>query len=116
MTKIIFYRRDGVFYGFREEGHTGYGESGEDILCASISAMTMLLLNTIEVAYASDVAYSISEDDTVIEVKAMDALPENGADEKKQYAVSGLFMGYYYQLNDLLEEYYEYLDVEVKDD
>ena len=52
----------------------------------------------------------------MIEVKALDALPENGADEKKQYAVSGLFMGYYYQLNDLLEEYYEYLDVEVKDD
>ena len=116
MTKITFYRRNGVFYGFREQGHTGYGESGEDILCASISAMTMLLLNTIEVAYASDVTYSISEDDTEIEVTALAALPENGADEKKQYAVSGLFMGYYYQLNDLLEEYYEYLDVDIKDD
>ena len=78
--------------------------------------MTMLLLNTIEVSYASDVSYTISEDDTEIEVKAMDALPEIGADEKKQYAIAGLFMGYYYQLNDLMEEYYEYLDVEVKDD
>ena len=116
MTKITFYRRDGVFYGFREQGHTGYGESGEDILCASISAMTMLLVNTIEVSYASDVLYTISEDDTEIEVKALDALPETGADEKKQYAISGLFMGYYYQLNDLLEEYYDYLDVEIKDD
>ena len=116
MTKIVFFRTNGVYYGFEEEGHTGYGESGEDILCASISAMTMLLVNTIEVSYASDVLYTISEDDTEIEVKALDALPETGADEKKQYAISGLFMGYYYQLNDLLEEYYDYLDVEIKDD
>ncbi|MBQ8746714.1 MAG: ribosomal-processing cysteine protease Prp [Clostridia bacterium] len=116
MTKITFYRRDGVFYGFREQGHTGYGESGEDVLCASISAMTMLLVNTVEVAYASDISYTISEDDTEIEVKALDALPEIGADEKKQYAVAGLFSGYYYQLMDLMEEYYEYLDVEIKDD
>ena len=116
MTKIIFYRKDGVFYGFEEHGHTGYGESGDDVLCAALSAMTMFLLNTIEVAYASDVEYIINEVATEITVKALCALPESGADEKKQYAVSGLFMGYYYQLNDLAEEYYDYLDVEVKDD
>ena len=116
MTKVIFYRRNGVFYGFEEHGHTGYGESGEDILCASISAMTMFLLNTIEIAYASDVDYQINEDDTEIIVKALCALPDSGAEEKKQYAVAGLFMGYYYQLNDLTEEFYDNPEVEVRDD
>ena len=43
------------------------------------------------------------------------ALVEYEADERKRYAVSGLFLSYYYQLNDLLEEYYDFLDVEVKD-
>ena len=43
MTKIIFYRKDGVFYGFEEHGHTGYGESGDDVLCAALSAMTIFL-------------------------------------------------------------------------
>jgi len=116
MTKIIFYRRGGVFYGFEEHGHTGYGESGDDVLCAALSAMTMLLLNTIEVGYASDVEYTISEDEAEITVKAPGALPESGAEEKKQYALAGLFTGYYYQLVDLTEEYYDYLDVEIRDD
>lgn len=116
MTKIIFYRHNGVFYGFEENGHTGYGESGDDILCASLSAMTMLLLNTIEIAYASDVEYTISEDEAKIVVKAPCALPGSGAEENKRYAVAGLFMGYFYQLSDLTEEYYDYLDVEIRDD
>ena len=45
-------------------------------------------------------------------VKAMGALPEYSEDEKKQYAISGLFQGYFFQLNDLVEEYYDFLEVE----
>ena len=116
MTKIVFFRREGLFYGFEEQGHTGYGESGDDILCAALSSMTMLILNTIEISFAGDVKYDIDETSTRVTVKAMCALPEFEADEKKRFAVEGLFKGYYYQLNDLLEEYYEHLDVEVIDD
>ena len=84
MTKITFFKRDGIFYGFRENGHTGYGESGDDILCSALSAMTMLIINTVEI----------------------------GEDEKKRYAISGLIQGYFFQLNDLVEDYYDYLSVE----
>ena len=115
MTKVTFFRSGGVYYGFEEQGHTGYGEEGNDILCAALSSMTMLIINTIEVAYASDVEYSIDEGATHIMVRAKAALPEFEEDERKRYAVSGLFMSYYYQLNELIEEYYDYLDVEVKD-
>ena len=115
MTKIVFYRSGGVFYGFEECGHSGYGEAGDDILCAALSAMTMLIINTVEVAYASDVDYSIDEGATRVVVRAKSALPEYEEDERKRYAISGLFMSYFYQLNDMLEEYYDFLDVEVKD-
>ena len=115
MTKIKFYRSGGSFYGFEEKGHTGYGEAGEDILCAALSSMTMLIVNTIEVAYASDVEYEVNEGATEIKVRSKAALAEYESDERKRYAVSGLFCGYYYQLNDLLEEYYDYLEVEVID-
>ena len=115
MTKITFFRSCGVYYGFEEHGHTGYGEEGNDILCAALSSMTMLIINTVEVAYASDVEYSIDEGATHIMVRAKAALPEFEEDERKRYAVSGLFMSYYYQLNELIEEYYDYLDVDVKD-
>ena len=115
MTKIVFFRSGGVYYGFEEHGHTGYGESGDDILCAALSSMTMLIINTVEVAYASDIDYTIDENATHIMVRSKAALPEFEEDERKRYAVSGLFMSYFYQLNELLEEYYDYLDVEVKD-
>ena len=115
MTKIVFYRSGGVYYGFEEQGHSGYAEAGDDVLCAALSAMTMLIINTIEVAYASDVDYDVNEGATRIVVRSKAALPEFEEDERKRYAVSGLFLSYFYQLNDMIEEYYDYLDVEVKD-
>ena len=115
MTKIVFFRSNGIYYGFEEQGHTGYGDAGDDVLCAALSAMTMLIINTVEVAYASDVEYTIDESATNIRVRAKAALAEFEEDERKRYAVSGLFLSYFYQLNDLVEEYYENLSVEVKD-
>ncbi len=111
MTTIIFYKTDGVYYGFEEKGHTGYGESGDDVLCAALSSMTMLIINAIEVSYASDVDYKIDEKTTDIRLIAKSALPKYEKDEKKQYAVSGLIQAYYFQLMDLVEDYYEFLDV-----
>ena len=113
MTKIVFYKTDGVFYGFEEQGHTGYGESGDDVLCSALSAMTMLIINAIEISYASNVEYTIDEETTDIRLVAKGALPEYEEDESKRFAVSGLTMAYYYQLNDLIEDYYEYLSVDV---
>ena len=111
MTTIVFYKTDGFYYGFEEQGHTGYGESGEDILCSALSSMTMLIINAIEVSYASSVDYTIDEETTDIKLIAKSALPKYESDEKKQFAISGLIQGYFYQLMDLVEEYYEFLDV-----
>ena len=111
MTKLVFFRTGGVFYGFEEQGHTGYGESGEDILCSALSAMTMLIINAIEVTYQSSVDYDIDEKTTDIRLIAKSALPKYEKDERKQYAIQGLIQAYFYQLMDLVEEYYDYLDV-----
>ena len=115
MTKIVFFRSGGSFYGFEEQGHADYAEAGEDVLCAALSAMTMLIINTVEVAYASDVEYTIDDETTNVRVRSKAALVEFEADERKRYAVSGIFLSYFYQLSELREEYYEFLDVEVKD-
>ena len=111
MTTVIFYKTNGFYYGFEEQGHTGYGESGDDVLCAALSSMTMFLINAIEVSYACDVDYKIDEKSTDIRVIAKSALPKYEKDEKKQFAVSGLIQAYFFQLMELVEEYYEFLDV-----
>ncbi len=116
MVKITFFKRDGVYYGFRETGHAEFDDTGKDIVCAAVSAMTMLVINAIEVSYASNVEYSIDEDTADIEVKAYGALPGNSEDFAKQYAISGLIQAYYLQLVDMLEDYDEYLNVEEAED
>ena len=74
--------------------------------------MTMLIINTVEVALASPIDYTIDEESTDIEVVAKGALPKYESDKKKNYAIASLFLGYYHQLHDMLEDYYEYLDVD----
>jgi len=111
MTKITFFKRDGVYYGFRETGHSGFADEGDDIVCAAISAMTMLIINAIEVSYASDVDYTIDEETTDVTVKCLAALPEYSTDDSKRFAVSGIFYAYYIQLCDMLEDYYEFIEV-----
>ena len=112
MTRITFYKSNGVFYGFEEKGHAGYDEAGRDILCSAISAMTMLIINAIEVSYGSDADYIIDEEKTDIKLIARGALARFEEDEKKRYAIAGLILAYYEQLKELTEEYYEYLSVE----
>ena len=111
MTTITFFKKNGVYYGFKETGHSGFAEEGNDIVCSALSAMTMLIINAIEVSYASNVDYTIDEKTTDITVMSKAALPAEESDVRKQYAVSGLFYAYYLQLCDLLEDYDDFIDV-----
>ena len=112
MTKVVFYKQDGVFYGFHEVGHAGYGEFGSDIICSALSAMTMLIINPIAVSWGVDVKFEIDEKTTDITVTVKEALPKYASSDEKQFAVSGLIQGYFYQLMDMIEDYGDYIDVE----
>ena len=115
MTKVVFYTRHGIFYGFEERGHAGYAEFGEDVVCSAITAMTMLVVNTCETAWGVHVDYTIDSDSANIKVIVKEAVPELALSDEKQYAVSGLIKGYYYQLMDLIEDYSDFIDVDVEE-
>ena len=112
MTKVVFYKHQGNFYGFHEIGHAGYGEFGTDIICSALSAMTMLIINTIETVWGVDVKYEIDDETTDITVTVKEAVPKYASSDEKQFAVSGLIQGYFYQLMDMIEDYGDYIDVE----
>ena len=112
MTNVTFFKRGGTYYGFQETGHSGYADAGQDIVCAALSAMTMLVINTIEISFASDVEYTIDEDTTDVTVTVPSVLDSSPDNETKRFAVSGLIQGYFMQLMDMLEDYYDYLSVE----
>ncbi len=49
MTKVTFYQNsDNQCTGFHVEGHAGYADAGEDIVCAGISALVINTVNSIE--------------------------------------------------------------------
>lgn len=47
MIKATFYKSGGCFRGFEISGHSGYGEEGNDIICASVSSAAYMTVNTI---------------------------------------------------------------------
>ena len=110
MTTITFFRSDGIFYGFEEKGHVGFGEYGNDPFCAMLSSLTMYIVSATEDIYHGKIVYDINDKDTVITVKSPSALPEFEADERVRFAVSGLFLTYYKMLEDMLlhDDMYEF--------
>ncbi len=45
MTTVAFYAAAaGTLTGFQAEGHSGYAQAGEDIVCAAVSALTQSVL------------------------------------------------------------------------
>ncbi len=45
MTSITVFRKDNCISRFTVEGHSGYGEEGSDIVCASVSAVVWSTIN-----------------------------------------------------------------------
>ncbi|MDE7300149.1 MAG: ribosomal-processing cysteine protease Prp [Lachnospiraceae bacterium] len=62
MIQISLYKDgSGRVCGFRCVGHAGFAESGSDIICAAVSALTMTAVNSIE-QFTSD-RFSYEEDE-----------------------------------------------------
>ena len=47
MIKVRFVTDSGFIKGFELSGHSGYAESGEDIICAAVSSAAYMTANTI---------------------------------------------------------------------
>lgn len=47
MIDICFKKDSGKLLGFNIEGHAGYGEEGEDIVCSAVSAISYTIVNGI---------------------------------------------------------------------
>ena len=63
MITASFKSRNGQFYKFRVSGHSGYSYSGSDIVCAAVSAMVMLTVNTVTDGFGVPSAVNVDEED-----------------------------------------------------
>ena len=73
MTEITFYQTEtGDMIGFRSEGHSGYADQGEDIVCAAISALVINTINSINELTDDEMDVDIDEDEGYIDASFFD--------------------------------------------
>ncbi|MGN0447620.1 MAG: ribosomal-processing cysteine protease Prp [Acutalibacteraceae bacterium] len=47
MIKVTFYKKGDKLSGFEISGHSGYAQSGEDIVCSAVSSVAYCTANTL---------------------------------------------------------------------
>ena len=76
MITVTVFRRNGGFAGFRSEGHAGYADAGEDIICAAVSALTINCVNSVESIAGDEVV--TEESDGFLSCRFPSGLSEGG--------------------------------------
>ncbi len=62
MINITIYKHADLYKGFRVSGHSGYADSGSDIICAAVSALAINTANSIE-AFTDEKFSEVSDEE-----------------------------------------------------
>ena len=98
MTTVTFLTEDARIIGFDVQGHSGWGESGEDIVCAAITSAVRLVEATVNDVMGLCAAVKVREADASISLRLPGGLA-NTAESTCQKLLTGL-MVYLAQLHD----------------
>lgn len=73
MVTASFFGRGAAYIGFKVQGHSGYAPAGQDIVCAAVSAMTMLTVNMLESAFGVASSLDVDEETGTIRFSVKEA-------------------------------------------
>ena len=107
MTKCEFFMEEDRILGFSISGHSGYAESGSDIVCAAISAVVTMAEATINDVCGAKAKVRVKEEDARISL----TLPASCDEEESVQAVLAGMMLYLCSLRDEYPDYIEVLEV-----
>jgi len=107
MTRCEFFRENERITGFSVSGHSGYAESGADIVCAAISAAVAMAECTINDVCGSKAKVRVKDADARITL----TLPATCEEEESVQAVLAGLMLYLISLRDEYSDYIEVLEV-----
>ncbi len=107
MTKCEFFREGERITGFSVSGHSGYGESGTDIVCAAISAVVAMTEATINDVCGGKAKIRVKEEDARVTL----TLPVSCDEEDTIQAVLAGMLVYLIDLRDQYPDYIEVLEV-----
>ena len=93
--------------GFSVSGHSGYAESGADIICAAISAVVTMAEATINDVCGAKAKVRVKEEDARVTL----TLPASCDEEESVQAVLAGMLLYLCSLRDEYPDYIEVLEV-----
>ena len=104
MIKCEFFTEDERITGFTVSGHSGYEESGKDIVCAYVSAVVTMAEATINDVCGAKAKVRVGEDEARITLK----LPKSCDEEE---TVQAVLAGMMLTLCSLRDDYPDYIEV-----
>lgn len=104
MTNICVYRKNKDIVKYTVSGHTGFGESGADIVCAAVSTIATAVLNGLTDVVGIAVGYEVRE--AYLEC----VLPDELSDDMRRSA-DVLLNTMFLSLKDLEEQYGDYITI-----
>ena len=110
MIRAVLYREGDNLTGCRMKGHSGWAESGNDIICAGASILTISCVNTLERFYGIQARMNeVNEEEAVIDFD-LPAMTEE-QNEKAQVLMNMLRQG----LEDLSAEHPQNVTLSIKE-
>jgi len=109
MTKVVILKRNNKIFEVECDGHTNYGEKGEDIVCASLSSIVQTAV--LGLLMISELELEMKRDDEAGYLKF--TLPEKMSEKQEiqsQAIVDTMLCG----ISDLYETFSDYIELEVK--
>lgn len=76
MIKVVITKNKGRYVGLESQGHAGYAEEGQDIVCAAVSALIITTANALD-AFTDD-SYVLETDDGFVCWEFQDEVSERG--------------------------------------
>ena len=104
MTKCEFFTENDRITGFSVSGHSGYAESGSDIVCAAISAVVTMAEATINEVCGAKAKVRVKEEDARVTLM----LPTSCDEEE---AVQAVLAGMMLTLLSMRDDYPDYIEV-----
>ncbi|MEG1527586.1 MAG: ribosomal-processing cysteine protease Prp [Clostridia bacterium] len=112
MTNITINKVNGNIVKVVCVGHTGYAQSGQDIVCAGISTLVQTALLGILNVACVNVDYTIRADDGLLEF-TIDNNPDHALNEAEMHDCQIILKTMLCGLSDFNTEYSDYMNLEV---
>lgn len=72
MVEIIIFNDGNAVTGIRTSGHSGYADTGSDIVCAAISILMINTINSIETFTEGRFSCIVKEEEAVMDIQLED--------------------------------------------